>query len=162
MTLNDHTARGRFSVEGVPKPQPRPRAFVRGKHASVYNPDSADAWKAAVRDMALRFAPSKPWTGPVAMNLSLWLPRPKRLQVAGASDYDPHDGREDIDNLAKAVMDAMADCGWWLDDRQVASVWAVKYWAMAPKGPSGTWWTGATVQVWGIPRRILDAASPGK
>ena len=160
MTLNDHTARGRFSVAGVPKPQPRPRAFVRGKHASVYNPDSADEWKAAVREMALRFAPPTPWTGPVAMDLALWLPRPKRLQVAGASDYDPHDGREDVDNLAKAVMDAMSDCGWWLDDRQVARLQAKKYWAMPPRGPVGTWWTGASVQVWPIQRRILDASSP--
>ena len=162
MTGNDHTTTGRFSVQGVPKPQPRPRAYVRGKHASVYNPDSADAWKQAIRLMALKFAPVTPWTGPVAMDLAIWMPRPKRLQVTGASDYDAHDGREDIDNLAKAVLDAMDGCGWWLDDRQVASLRVVKYWAMPPRGPSGTCWTGATVQVWGIPRRILDAASPGK
>ena len=162
MTLNDHTATGRFSVEGIPKPQPRPRAFVRGRHASVYNPDSADEWKAAVREMAIKFAPPRPWKGPVAMDLALWLPRPKRLKVAGASDYDAHDGTPDVDNLAKAVLDAMSDCGWWLDDRQVSSLTAQKYWAMAPKGPAGTWWTGATVQVWPVHRSILDAASPGK
>ena len=162
MTLNDHTATGRFSVEGTPKPQPRPRAYVRGRHASVYNPDSADEWKAAVREMAIKFAPPRPWKGPVAMDLALWLPRPKRLKVAGASDYDAHDGTPDVDNLAKAVLDAMSDCGWWLDDRQVSSLTAKKYWAMAPKGPAGTWWTGATVQVWPVHRSILDAASPGK
>jgi len=54
-----------FQVAGEPKPQPRPRAYRRGAHASVYNPDSADAWKAAVAAEALRCRPPEVLQGPL-------------------------------------------------------------------------------------------------
>ena len=42
-----------FHVSGIPKAQPRVKAFVRGGHAGVYTPDSAESWKQAVRQEAV-------------------------------------------------------------------------------------------------------------
>ena len=41
----------------------------------------------------------------------------------------PHASKPDIDNLAKAVMDAMGDCDVWADDAQVAELHASKQYA---------------------------------
>jgi Holliday junction resolvase RusA-like endonuclease len=129
-----------FRVAGEPKPQPRPRAYNRGKHASVYNPDSADAWKAAVAAEALRCRPPEVLDGPLWVCLAFWLPRPKRL-IGKPAEW--HTGRPDVDNLAKAVLDAIADTGWWRDDGQVAELSVRKFWARHE--PDGTYWTGCSV-----------------
>lgn len=113
-------------IAGTPKAQPRVRAFRRGRHASVYTPDSADAWKAAVRAAVLeRTSNSTPFLGPVSLRLEFVLPRPKRLK----GTLVPHASKPDIDNLVKAVMDAMGDCGVWADDAQVAELHASKQYA---------------------------------
>jgi len=131
-----------FSVAGEPKPQPRPRAYTRGKHASVYNPDTADAWKAAVAAEALRCRPLEVLQGPLWVSLAFWLPRPKRLMGRDYPEW--HSSRPDADNLAKAVLDAIQDCGWWDDDGQVAELSVRKCYArLDPQ--TGAYWTGCSV-----------------
>lgn len=131
-----------FTVAGEPKPQPRPRAFRRGAHASVYNPDTADAWKAAVAAEALRCRPPKVLQGPLWVSLAFWLPRPKWLQ--GRDYIEWHSSRPDVDNLAKAVLDAIQGCGWWEDDGQVADLAVRKCYArLDPQ--TGAYWTGCSV-----------------
>ena len=113
-------------VAGTPKAQPRVRAFRRGRHASVYTPDSADAWKAAVRAAVLeKTSGATLFAGPVSLRLEFVLQRPKRLRGLCV----PHASKPDIDNLAKAVMDAMGDCDVWADDAQVAELHASKQYA---------------------------------
>jgi Holliday junction resolvase RusA-like endonuclease len=43
-----------FEVVGLPKAQPRAKATIRGRHAGVYNPGTANDWKEAVKSAALR------------------------------------------------------------------------------------------------------------
>ena len=113
-------------VAGTPKAQPRVRAFRRGRHASVYTPDSADKWKAAVRAAVLEQASGATlFAGPVSLRLEFVLRRPKRLK----GTLVPHAAMPDIDNLAKAVMDAMGDCDVWADDAQVAELHVWKQYA---------------------------------
>lgn len=131
-----------FQVAGEPKPQPRPRAYNRGKHASVYNPDSADAWKAAVAAEALRCRPPEVLQGPLWVSLAFWLPRPKRLMGKNYPEW--HSSRPDADNLAKAVLDAIQDCGWWNDDGQVAELSVRKFYARLEPS-TGAYWTGCSV-----------------
>jgi len=109
-----------FFVAGHPKGQPRPRAVRRGAHAGVYDPGTADAWKSAVRDDALRNRPSQPMDGPVAVSLTFIIPRAKS-RVRKATAHLPlwHDGKPDADNLAKAVLDALTPLGFFGDDAQV-------------------------------------------
>ena len=111
-----------FDVRGIPKAQPRPRAARRGRFVHVYNPDTADAWKRAVSVTANRHAPAAPLEGPVHLQLHFRLPAPKRCKVT----QQPHAHKPDLDNLAKAVMDALTQCGFWIDDGQVCRITASK------------------------------------
>lgn len=127
-----------FWVSGEPKGQPRPRAFARkmgGKFvARVFDAGTAEAWKGAVAAEAAQHKPSAPISGPVRLRINFFMPRPKGHFVAGKPERGlkigapyRHVGKPDADNLAKAVMDALTQCGWfWVDDAQVAVLTVVK------------------------------------
>lgn len=135
-----------FFVSGEPKGQPRPRAFARkmgGKYvARVFDAGTAEAWKGAIAAEAAQHKPASPITGPVRLRLWFYLARPKGHYVAGKverglRDTAPlyHIGKPDADNLAKAVMDALTQCGWfWFDDAQVAVLTASKLYADSGTG----------------------------
>ena len=123
-----------FKVNGQPKPQPRPRAFVRGGRASVYNPDSAKEWKNAVR-YAVHGLINKPISRPVNVCLEFYMPRPKSHYRSGKfshvlKDSAPrrHVKTPDVDNLAKAVLDALTNANAWVDDAQVVTLLVTKQW----------------------------------
>ena len=130
-----------FFVAGIPKAQPRVKAFVRGGHAGVYTPDSAEAWKQAVRREAIANAPESLVTGVVRIQLDFFLPRPKvHLDKHGVpKPKSPvwHCKKPDLDNLIKAVTDAITDTQKvWLDDSQICEILATKTYAMSRSGCS--------------------------
>lgn len=120
-------------VKGKPKAQPRPR---RSKSGGVYTPPSADEWKAAVVDAAVRAGLTNRRKGPVAVKIRFELPRPKRLALA--TDPVPHVAKPDVDNLEKAVLDALTTAGAWLDDSQVYDIRSTKLYAERDANP-GAW-----------------------
>lgn len=133
-----------FFAAGAPKPQPRPRARAiraAGKWiATIYNPHDADDWKRSVAWWAIREAPPAPLVGAVRVDLMFLLPRPDRLMRV----KDPEGPvlcpcKPDVDNLAKAVLDAMTDTGrWWRDDGQVCDGQWRKLYAGKHR-PTGVW-----------------------
>ena len=130
-----------FFVAGIPKAQPRVKAFVRGGHAGVYTPDSAEAWKQAVRREAISNAPESIMSGVVRMDLDFFLPRPKthldRHGVPKPKSPVWHCKKPDLDNLIKAVTDAITDTQKvWLDDSQICEITATKTYAMSRSGCS--------------------------
>lgn len=131
-------------IPGHPEPQPRVKATRCGGFVRVYTPDTADAWKAAVRAEA-RNAPWRfPKGVPVSLRIAFVLARPqahfrRRKGIPELRDDAPEVVaiKPDVDNLTKAVMDAMSEDakralgphGWrglWDDDCQVAHLEAVK------------------------------------
>ena len=109
-----------FAVNGIPKAQPRPRACVRGNHASVYDAGTANDWKYSVARTARENALEKPFSGPVALFITIYLPRPKS-HFYTAPIYCTK--KPDVDNYAKAIMDALTDSGViWMDDAQVVDI----------------------------------------
>jgi len=109
-----------FRVDGLPKAQGRPRAFVRGTHAGVFNPKTADDWKALIAATALRHRPAAPIEGPVDISIDFYFPRPGRLK----RKRDPkgliwHTAKPDRDNLDKAVLDILKQIGFVADDAAV-------------------------------------------
>jgi crossover junction endodeoxyribonuclease RusA len=115
-----------FRVDGIPKAQPRPRAFSRGGHARVYDAGTAEGWKSQIAIAAKPFIPSEPLTMPLRVNLTFYMPRPKSHYRTGkhAGELRPdapvwHTGKPDRDNLDKAVMDALTTLRMWGDDGQV-------------------------------------------
>ena len=130
-----------FHVSGIPKAQPRVKAFVRGGHAGVYTPDSAESWKQAVRQEAVANAPESLITGPIRLQLDFFLPRPKahldKHGVPKAKSPVWHCKKPDLDNLIKAVTDAITDTQRvWLDDSQIYQITAVKTYALYASGCS--------------------------
>lgn len=82
-----------------------------------------EGWKRLVAIFSMRFRPSVPVRGPVKMELRWFMPRPKRLMRRKDPDGPvPHTVIPDIDNLEKAVLDALKNSGWWRDDCQVWKV----------------------------------------
>ena len=130
-----------FFVAGIPKAQPRVKAFVRGGHAGVYTPDSAESWKQAVRQEAVANAPESVIAGVVRVELDFFLPRPKahldKHGVPKAKSPVWHCKKPDLDNLIKAVTDAITDTQRvWLDDSQIYQITAVKTYALQQSGCS--------------------------
>jgi Holliday junction resolvase RusA-like endonuclease len=134
----------RFFVAGTPKGQPRPRAFVRnmgGKMvARVFDAGTAEGWKSAVATAGEPHRPANPLTGPVVVALDFRMPRPRGHYGSGknaanlkASAPTYHTGKPDVDNLAKAVLDALTHCSWWRDDAQVVALTVKRWWCRAGK-----------------------------
>lgn len=134
-----------FFAAGTPVAQPRVRArAVPGKgggkaRAHMYTPGSADEWKAAVRDTADLFAPAVALDGALHLTLIFHIPRPKNHYGTGrnaavlrADAPKKHTGKPDVDNLAKAVMDALL--GVWGDDCQVDRLYVAKDWCAPDSG----------------------------
>ena len=115
-------------VQGVPKPQPRPRMTRQGH---VYTPSTADAWKDAVQTAFMRRL--KPQiTIRVYLSVCFYLPRPKRVKPDAA--MPSHTGKPDLDNLLKSTMDALTEIGVWKDDSQVIQTAAEKHYAAEQTG----------------------------
>lgn len=127
-----------FFVAGTPKGQPRPRAFVRGGKARVYDPGTAEGWKGAValaaREHLLAAAPIDTAT---AVWLHFVLPRPRtHFGKHGLKPSSPrfHVSKPDADNLAKAVVDTLVAIGFLRDDAFVWSLRVSKRYADAAPG----------------------------
>jgi len=117
-----------FRVDGIPKAQPRVKARRIGLHAGVYDPGTADGWKALIATAAMPHRPDVPWEGPLCVTIRFYLPRPKCLMRA----KDPsgpiwHWKKPDRDNLEKAVLDTLKNLGFYRDDGQACAGAAEKY-----------------------------------
>lgn len=130
-----------FHALGKPKGQPRPRAFVRGKRAAVYDPGTAENWKGDVARACSALEGAR-LHAPLSVTLTFFMPRPKshfgsRGTLKASAPRFMHDGRPDADNLAKAVLDALTGIGAWIDDEQVCELTVRKYWEQPGENPQG-------------------------
>ena len=134
-----------FFAPGLPIGQPRVRASKRGSHAAVYTPSTADAWKAAVAAAAVE-AGMVPTVEDVRCRIVFAQPRPKAHLRTGKragelrDDLPPWPRRYDLDNMAKAVLDALKGIA-WADDCQVQRLSLSRRWAAPGETP------GAVVEV---------------
>lgn len=117
-----------FRVVGIPKGQPRARAFSRNGHAGVYDPGTADGWKFLIRTEALRrFGEQKLVTFemPIAADFVFVFPRPKSHYRSNGQlkPFAPRwmTAKPDRDNLDKAVLDALVNAAILIDDKIVVA-----------------------------------------
>jgi Holliday junction resolvase RusA-like endonuclease len=128
-------------IPGLPKGQPRPKACIRGRHAGVYDPGTAEEWKGIIRQEVKAKWDGVPFSGPVNLNLVFNMPRPKgHFGKNGLKVNAPryHIGKPDADNLAKAVMDALSNLGVWADDSTVSLLVVDKQYCH-PDSKPGVW-----------------------
>ena len=133
-----------FIVAESPVPMPRQRhgAIIGGdgKARSVNYTDSkhrVHAYKFAIKQAATEAMGGRPkMAGPLHIGISCVLPRPKSLcrkkDPPGRVPCDKKIG--DVDNMAKAVMDACNDLT-YLDDAQIWSLFATKEYAAIGEDP---------------------------
>jgi Holliday junction resolvase RusA-like endonuclease len=126
-------------VDGIPKGQPRPRAFAFKGHARIYDAGTAEGWKSQVADAVKRYLPPVRLEGPVRVTIEFYFPRPKRL----CRKCDPlgrlrHIAKPDADNCVKAVLDALQVLGLYRNDGQVC-LGPIDKWYHAIGGRPGAW-----------------------
>jgi len=130
-----------FFVAGEPKAQPRPRP-IPGRRG-VYNPATANEWKALIKVEAQKQRANEPMAGPIGVALVFAFVRPNsHFRVVAGKVVLRSDApiwyacKPDIDNLDKAVLDAITDLGGiWHDDSQVTNLLTEKRWAQPGEMP---------------------------
>lgn len=109
-------------VPGTPVPKARARTVAQGGRVHAYTPEATKAWETKVQLWARRAAlyiPDAPLAGPLAVTMVFYLPRPQRCKREHPSV------RPDVDNYAKAVLDALNGVV-WRDDGQIVQLAASK------------------------------------
>lgn len=121
----------RLFVPGEPVPKGRPRAFrmQRGR-IGHYTPRKTRDWETETRRIARQAMQSRlPLEGPVRLEVMAVFPAPgswprwKRALVEDQHIFPT--GRSDVDNVVKALSDALNGVV-WLDDGQVVDLVARK------------------------------------
>lgn len=132
-----------FFAQGIPKGQPRARAFARKMGnkfvARVYDAGTAESWKSCVAEAAKPFS-TITLIEPVSVSLIFLFPRPKGHFKTGKNagklrDDAPyyHATKPDGDNLAKAIWDALKTIGLLADDCRVVHSEITKLYTFGPK-----------------------------
>lgn len=151
-------------IPGIPKAQPRPRAYIqRGTGSGInpfkglkafkgfkqftngqpqirmYNPDTTDEWKSNINEHTAKYKDHFEDGALIDLSLLFYMPRPKgHFKKAGelkANAPKWHSCKPDTDNLAKPVLDEMTVVGIWHDDSSVVRLTITK--AYAPSDKTG-------------------------
>ena len=114
-------------IPGKPIAQPRAKATSINGKARMYQPKGPIApYKQQIAIEARKFF-NQPLFGPVRLVVQCYLPRPKaKVWKTKPMPREWHTSKPDIDNLAKAIMDALNGIA-WNDDAQVCETIAAKY-----------------------------------
>ena len=117
-----------FYVNGQPVAQPRHRIASRGRFSTAYIPRShaIHAWKWAVEEAAREQAERVGWVPVKGEPLSVVMQFYFRQSRSNKTRH--HVQRPDLDNLAKAVLDALHGIV-FLDDACVVGLRLQKEWA---------------------------------
>ncbi len=118
-----------FSVPGQPRPQGSHRVLVGpdGRTRVLESAGRALAeWRSAVAWAARIASRGRPLEGPVAVEATFLVPRPRR--PAGALPAR----RPDLDKLLRALLDGLVAGRAISDDSQVTDVWCRKRYAEGP------------------------------
>lgn len=115
-------------VYGFPIAQGRPRAFkTPSGHVRVFDPSNSRDWKRTVQGQLLTVKPPTLLLGPLRVSLVFSLPRPTSLPKRVIFCVK----RPDIENLAKAILDAMTAVI-YRDDAQIVELHVRKEYSAEP------------------------------
>lgn len=112
------------TIYGVPIGKARARTVrLPNGMISSYTPKKTRRWEESIAFQATQTRPDQLLDGPLACQIVFWLPRP---QSRPKRDRYP-DRKPDLDNLAKAVLDALEGVVYTQDSRIVTKVLHKRY-----------------------------------
>jgi len=118
-------------IKGKPMATPRPRAVRQGNHARVYNPTEYTQYlEQAANQMRAQWQEYKlePIGGYIDCFISFVFPRPKsKMRKSSAKGRIPMPIKPDIDNLAKAALDACQRAEIIKDDKTIFRLTVTKH-----------------------------------
>jgi Holliday junction resolvase RusA-like endonuclease len=122
-----------LAIVGNPVPQGRPRFARVGKFVRTYDPKESAAWKDSIKLQAIsllrdNYADWQLISGPVNLNCEFYINRPASVSVKKRPEPTV---KPDLDNLLKAVKDALKGIV-WVDDSQVTRLSAMKIYSGTP------------------------------
>jgi Holliday junction resolvase RusA-like endonuclease len=122
-----------LAILGNPVPQGRPRFARVGKFVRTYDPKESVAWKDSIKLQAIalirnNYADWQLLSGPVNLNCEFYISRPASVSVKKRPEPTV---KPDLDNLLKAVKDALKGII-WVDDSQVTRLSAMKIYSGTP------------------------------
>lgn len=119
-----------INVKGLPIAQPRHRAACRGGFPKMYIPKdhAVHAWKKSVMSAAAQVT-DVTIEGAIKVDCLFVFPSPKsKKSQTGNYKFS----KPDIDNLLKAIFDALTDVSLWADDSQVVEIHSAKMYGDEP------------------------------
>jgi Holliday junction resolvase RusA-like endonuclease len=149
----------RCTINQAPLGKGRPRATVRNGRARVYTPAASADWEHyAALELGSRYRAAYPvepanfMPGALGLELVAVFARTKALATMNTKGIYkhgpvrfPHAQKPDLDNVLKAVCDALEKAGVLEDDKQIAVHHASKVWAAAGEAPA------VHVRLWVLP-----------
>ena len=102
--------------------KPRPRACRRGNGVAVYTPAWSAEYESAIA-AAYQATGGERHEGPVEVSIKVFRPLPSSRRKS--QETEPDTFKPDLDNVCKAVLDALNGIAYW-DDRQVTRLVAEK------------------------------------
>lgn len=115
-----------------PKPQSRPKATRRGRHAGVYEVPEMMAWRKRCTELVKQTYAGPFFDSAIKVDMTFYLPAPKIISVPPKprsrqkkiKEYDDFineqiyvDKKPDLDNLEKAIYDSISKSEIvWTDD----------------------------------------------
>jgi Holliday junction resolvase RusA-like endonuclease len=125
-----------FSMSGEPRGKGRPRVDTRGAFPRMHTDGKTARYERSVQKVAMAHMVGRtPFAGPVSVSLRFRLPIPKSLpkvtRAAMAAGEIAPAKKPDLDNMAKAILDAMNKVV-FLDDAQVVRSFQTKVYAEQP------------------------------
>jgi len=119
-----------FTVPGDPVPQPRPRVSTVGGFARAYVPKDhpVHAYRLAVKLAAQAAGLTKTDAALTVLVFTVFRRPRSHLTANGVKASAPKLPRADVDNIAKAVLDALSE---FFDDNNVQELRVNKRWSSA-------------------------------
>lgn len=134
-------------VTGTPAPQGSKKGFYNpnlGRVQMVESSKKVKPWRQDVTAAALNAIAEQTWqvpAGPVRVDITYYLPRPRYHYRTGARAHELKDGapvfvdkKPDRDKLDRATCDALTSSGVIRDDAQIAAGFTEKRYANGPTG----------------------------
>ena len=123
MVADDDGSVWSATIPGEPIGKGRPRATVRGGFVKTYTPKKTADWERGAAAVLSGKWSGPPLDGPVSVGLLALFPRPKRMVwKRRAMPREPFIRSPDVDNVAKAVLDALEKAGVLSNDKLVWSL----------------------------------------